>query len=57
MTKKKISGKEAIRRIDESFQKEVESLKEIHDDIVANLVIPLIEQGLVDDVESGPVNG
>lgn len=53
MTKK--SADEVVREMDREHKRERRVEDEIHDSVMEGFVIPLIQQGLVDDVEPGPI--
>lgn len=52
---KKKSAHDAVRELDLEHERERQVADEIHDDVMEGFVIPLIQQGLVDDVEPGPI--
>ena len=51
MTDKKMTAEEALRMFDAEFKRKQRIEREIHEDIKKGLLIPIIEQGLLDDVE------
>jgi hypothetical protein len=51
MATKKMTAEEAKRLFQEEFERSQRIAREIHEDVMKGLVIPIIEQGLLDDVE------
>lgn len=51
MNKRKISAEEAFKQINDDAKRDVKATREAHEQTMEGFVVPLIEAGLVDDVE------